>query len=59
MERVIVKSNYPKMASGYKKDGEYKRGYKYATITFVGDYAPIVLGFHGFDVLEYVAIHLF
>ncbi|WP_162531010.1 hypothetical protein [Halogeometricum borinquense] len=54
-----MKSNYPKMASGYKKDGEYKRGYKYATITFVGDYAPIVLGFHGFDVLEYVAIHLF
>lgn len=32
------------MVSGYKKDGEYKRGYKYATITLVGDHAPIVLG---------------
>jgi len=32
------------MASGYKKDDEYKRGFKYATITLVGDMAPIILG---------------
>ncbi len=32
------------MESGYEKDGEYKRGYKYATITLVGDHAPIALG---------------
>ena len=32
------------MVSGYKKDDEYKRGYKYATITLVGDNAPIFLG---------------
>ncbi len=32
------------MVSGYKKDGKYKREYKYATITLVGDHAPIVLG---------------
>ena len=39
----IPKPNYPRMVSGYKKDGEYKRGYKYATITLVGDLVPIPL----------------
>ncbi len=36
-EAGIVKPDYPKMVSGYKKDGEYKHGYKYATITLVGN----------------------
>jgi hypothetical protein len=41
----IVKEDFPKrMVSGYKKDGEFKRGYKYATITLVGENAPIILG---------------
>lgn len=35
---------FPRMVSGYKKGGAYKRGYKYATITLVGDCAPIVMG---------------
>ena len=39
----IPKPDYPRMVSGYKKGGEYKRGYKYATITLVGDLAPIPL----------------
>ncbi|WP_122089910.1 transposase [Halalkalicoccus subterraneus] len=39
----IAKPDYPRMVSGYKKDGEYKRGYKYATITLVGDLVPIPL----------------
>ncbi|MDL0138617.1 transposase [Halobacterium salinarum] len=39
----IPKADYPRMVSGYKKNGEYKRGYKYATITLVGDLAPIPL----------------
>lgn len=43
-EAGIAKPDYPKMVSGYKKDNEYKHGYKYATITLVGDHAPIVLG---------------
>jgi hypothetical protein len=43
-ETGVAKPDYPKMVSGYKKDGEYERGYKYATITLVGDHAPIVLG---------------
>ncbi|QGN07338.1 ISNCY family transposase [Halorhabdus sp. CBA1104] len=43
-EAGIAKPDYPKMVSGYKKDGEYKHGYKYATITLVGDHAPIALG---------------
>jgi hypothetical protein len=43
-ETGVAKPDYPKMVSGYKEDGEYKRGYKYATITLVGDHAPIVLG---------------
>ena len=40
----IPNPDFPVMASGYKKDNEYKRGYKYATITLVGDHAPIILG---------------
>ena len=43
-EAGIAKPDYPKMVSGYKEDKEYKFGYKYATITLVGDHAPIVLG---------------
>ncbi|QZP36585.1 transposase [Halobaculum magnesiiphilum] len=43
-EADIAKPDYPPMVSGYKKDEEYKRGYKFATITLVGDQAPIVLG---------------
>src|SRR5699024_4175422 len=39
----IPKLDYPRMVSGYKKSGEYKRGYKYATITLVGDLAPVPL----------------
>lgn len=40
----IVKPDFPQMVSGYKKDEEYKRGFKYATITLVGDHAPVILG---------------
>lgn len=40
----IPKPGFPRMVSGYKKDDEYLRGYKYATITLVGDNAPIILG---------------
>ena len=40
--------NFPAMASGYKKENEddprYPRGYKFATITLVGQNVPIVLG---------------
>ncbi|TMT78034.1 ISNCY family transposase [Haloterrigena sp. H1] len=43
-EAGIAKPDYPKMVSGYKEGKEYKHGYKYATITLVGDHAPIVLG---------------
>ncbi|MFC3477734.1 transposase [Halobacterium litoreum] len=43
-DKGIVKEDFPPMVSGYKKDGEYKRGFKYATITLVGDHAPIILG---------------
>jgi len=43
-EEGIVKPDFPRMVSGYKKDGEYKRGFKYATITLVGDHPPIILG---------------
>ncbi len=43
-ERGIVNTTFPRMASGYKKDDEYKRGFKYATITLVGDMTPIILG---------------
>lgn len=40
----IPKADYPRMVSGYKKDNTIKRGYKYATITLVGENAPIILG---------------
>lgn len=40
----ITRSDFPQMVSGYKKDNDYKRGYKYATITLAGDLAPIILG---------------
>lgn len=42
----IVKDDYPEMVSGYAtNDGNRTaRGFKYATITLVGDAAPIVLG---------------
>lgn len=43
-EREIVNTTFPRMASGYKKDDEYKRGFKYATITLVGEMSPIILG---------------
>jgi hypothetical protein len=43
-DQDIAKSSFPPMVSGYKKDREYKRGYKYATITLVGDAVPIILG---------------
>jgi IS4 transposase len=32
------------MVSGYKKDEEFKRGFKYATLTLVGEHPPIILG---------------
>lgn len=40
----IPKSDFPRMVSGYKKDGEIRRGYKFATITLVGDNVPTFLG---------------
>lgn len=40
----IPRSDYPRMVSGYKENGEIKRGYKYATITLAGELAPIILG---------------
>jgi len=44
----ILKEDFPTMVSGYKKssdskDERYKRGYKFATLTVVGDDTPIVL----------------
>lgn len=47
-EEDIPNPNFPAMASGYKKEDEedprYPRGYKFATITLVGQNVPIVLG---------------
>lgn len=43
-DKGVVKPDFPRMVSGYKKDGEYNRGFKYATITLVGDHPPIILG---------------
>jgi len=40
----ITRPDFPRMVSGYKKDNDYKRGYKYATITLAGELAPIILG---------------
>ena len=47
-EKGIPNPDFPAMASGHKKDKEddtrYPRGYKFATITLVGQNVPIVLG---------------
>lgn len=51
-EEKIPNEDFPKMASGYKKDddpdddkkGDIRYGFKYATITLVGDNVPIILG---------------
>lgn len=43
-DEQIPKADYPPMVSGYKKDGELKHGYTFATITIVGDHVPIILG---------------
>lgn len=51
-EEQIPNEGFPKMASGYKKTddpddekkGEIRYGYKYATITLVGNNVPIMLG---------------
>lgn len=40
----IPRSDFPPMVSGYKKDNEYKRGFKYDTTTLAGNLAPIILG---------------
>lgn len=40
----LMKPDYPRMVSGYKKENEIERGYKYATITLAGDLIPIILG---------------
>jgi len=40
----IPNESFPAMASGCKEDDEYRRGYKYATLSLVGDTAPIILG---------------
>lgn len=44
----ILKEDFPTMVNGYKKssdsrDERYKRGYKFATLTVVGEDTPIVL----------------
>jgi hypothetical protein len=43
-DQKIPKANYPPMVSGYKKDGELKHGYTFATITIVGNNVPVILG---------------
>jgi hypothetical protein len=47
-EEGIPNPDFPAMASGYKKENEddprYPRGYKFATITLVGQNIPIALG---------------
>lgn len=43
-DEEIPKPNYPRMINGYVDDDPKKQGYKYATITLVGDNAPIILG---------------
>jgi len=42
-ENRIPNPDFPRMASGYRKDNETRYGFKYATLTLVGDMAPIVL----------------
>lgn len=39
-----AKPDYPPMVSGHKKDNEVNYYYKFATITLVGENAPIILG---------------
>lgn len=44
-DKGIPDESFPMMASGYKNsEDEYARGFKYATITLVGDNVPIILG---------------
>jgi hypothetical protein len=43
-DNEIPKAAYPPMVSGYIDDGELKHGYMFATITIVGNDAPIMLG---------------
>jgi hypothetical protein len=47
-EAGVPKTEYPSMVSGYRPNddsgGSRARGYAYATITLVGDHAPIILG---------------
>ncbi|MDG5760932.1 transposase [Natronococcus sp. A-GB1] len=43
-DKEIPKPNYPRMVNGYVDDDPKKQGYKYATITLVGDNVPIILG---------------
>ncbi|SDE06634.1 hypothetical protein SAMN05192552_11291, partial [Natrinema hispanicum] len=43
-DEEIPKPDYPRMINGYVDDDPKKQGYKYATITLVGDNAPIILG---------------
>jgi transcriptional regulator with XRE-family HTH domain len=43
-EKKIPKPNYPRMVNGYVDGDPKKQGYKYATITLVGDNVPIILG---------------
>ena len=42
-DEEIPKAEYPPMVSGYKKDGEIRHGYTFATITIVGNDVPIIL----------------
>ncbi len=43
-DKGIIRPDFPRMVSGYKKDNAYKRGYKYATITLAGELTPIIIG---------------
>ena len=42
-DEEIPKAEYPPMVSGYKKDGEIRHGYTFATITIVGNDVPVIL----------------
>ena len=43
-QKGVPRKDFPRMVSGYKKDEEFKRGFKYATLTLVGEHPPIILG---------------
>lgn len=43
-QEKVPRKDFPRMVSGYKKDEEFKRGFKYATLTLVGEHPPIILG---------------